>query len=289
MNHTEGKNISIHGHRGCRGLLPENIIPAFVYALELGVDALELDVVLTGSGDILVSHDPFMSHEICLHPDGLPISKVEEMSLNIFQMSTIEAQTFRCGTIAHQRFPDQKLIAGNKPTLTGLVAFIKDFCLRNDLKIPLWNIEIKSHTDWDNIFHPSPKDYVAQFLAQFDGLDIRESVIIQCFDSRVLEELHKQAPTLKLVLLTDNLTKADEEILAGLSFRPYGYSPTYTRINESTVIYCRDHDIVLLAWTVNEESDILKMIDVGVLHIITDHPDRAMRICAEQKEKVARN
>ena len=73
------QTIEVHGHRGCRGLLPENTIPTFLKAAELGADALELDVVITGDKQVLVSHEPWFAAEYCLKPDGRSITPTEEL------------------------------------------------------------------------------------------------------------------------------------------------------------------------------------------------------------------
>ena len=76
------------GHRGCRGLLPENTIPAFLKALDfLAVSTLELDVAVSKDGKIIVSHEPWMSHHICTKPDGTPVTKEEAMTLKIMDMT----------------------------------------------------------------------------------------------------------------------------------------------------------------------------------------------------------
>ncbi len=101
-------HIQIHGHRGCRGLFPENTIPAFEYAVELGVDAIELDVVITGDSKVLVSHEPWFSHQYCLGPFGVEITEDNEKSFNIYKMTYDQIKQFDCCSRYQSRFPRQK-------------------------------------------------------------------------------------------------------------------------------------------------------------------------------------
>lgn len=274
------KEVIIHGHRGCRGLWPENTLMAFQEALKLGITTIELDVVITKDGHILVSHDPFMQHEVCSMPDSSAISEEDEMALNIFQMTSEEAQQYWVGLNKHPRFPNQQLFGTHKPTLAETVRSMNLYA-HNTLVLdnPItWNIEIKSRPEWDTIYHPEPKEYVTQFLRHFNSLNNPNEYIIQSFDPRILEELHKQAPDLRLVYLSDDEKMSAEEKLKELSFTPYGYSPNFTLVNDEVIEHCNNNNIELIVWTVNEETDLKRMIDLGITQIITDYPDRALAL-----------
>jgi len=80
-------NIDLQGHRGARGLLPENTIPAFLKAMEFEVQTLELDLAIDVEGNVIVSHEPWMSAVICSHPDGSPVSEDEQKDLKIWEMT----------------------------------------------------------------------------------------------------------------------------------------------------------------------------------------------------------
>ncbi|HMC98239.1 MAG TPA: glycerophosphodiester phosphodiesterase family protein, partial [Flavobacteriales bacterium] len=106
------KNLhpDLHGHRGCRGLLPENSLPAFTRAVELGCDFLELDVVLSGDGQVIVSHEPWMRHGLCLDPRGDGITPAQEPVLNLYRMTTTQIQSYDCGSVEQPDFPDQEQV-----------------------------------------------------------------------------------------------------------------------------------------------------------------------------------
>ena len=116
--------FDLQGHRGCRGLYPENTIPAFLHAMDLGVNTLEMDLAVTGDGQLLVSHEPYMSAEMCLDRQGKEISDSAQYQYNIYQMSYAEIQQFDCGSKSHPRFPDQKKMVVNKPLLMDVIAYV---------------------------------------------------------------------------------------------------------------------------------------------------------------------
>ncbi|MBT8230527.1 MAG: glycerophosphodiester phosphodiesterase, partial [Bacteroidia bacterium] len=114
-------NIDIQGHRGCRGLYPENSIPAFTHALELGVNTLEFDVVISKDKEVIISHEPFMSHEICLDLNGEDISENQALSHNIYQLDYEEIRQYDCGSKYFNKFPEQKKLKVFKPSLDDLI------------------------------------------------------------------------------------------------------------------------------------------------------------------------
>ncbi|HSZ26331.1 MAG TPA: glycerophosphodiester phosphodiesterase family protein, partial [Cytophagaceae bacterium] len=96
------------GHRGCRGIYPENTLEGFRRAIDLGINSLELDVVVSKDRQLVVSHEPYMNPEICLKPDGSEITPSEEKQYNLYTMTYEEIKKFDCGLKIHPRFPNQK-------------------------------------------------------------------------------------------------------------------------------------------------------------------------------------
>ena len=96
--------FDVQGHRGARGLRPENTIPGFLVAIDSGVTTIELDVVITKDKQVVVSHEPWMSAAICLDPSGSPLQAKEEKKFNIYQMTYDEVKQFDCGSLGNTRF-----------------------------------------------------------------------------------------------------------------------------------------------------------------------------------------
>jgi glycerophosphoryl diester phosphodiesterase len=109
------------GHRGCRGLMPENTIPAMIKAIDLGVTTLEMDVVFTSDKIPVLSHEPFFNHEITTAPGGKEVLSSDESNLNIYRMSFAETQQYDVGMKANAKFPRQQKIKTTKPSLAALI------------------------------------------------------------------------------------------------------------------------------------------------------------------------
>jgi glycerophosphoryl diester phosphodiesterase len=277
----ENLHPEVHGHRGARGLLPENTIPGFLRAIELGCDMIELDVVLTGDGQVLISHEPWMEPSLCLGPDSLPIPPDQGKAHNIFRMTLEEIRRYDCGSLPQSRFPDQQLSPAYKPTLRELVDVADEHALLSGMASPSFNIEIKSDPSWYGVFQPEPEAYVKAVLSTMDSLGIAFRSIIQSFDPAILEAVRREYPSIRLALLVENKDGLKKN-LKRLTFKPDFYSPWFPLVDRKLLEKLRDHDIELLVWTVNEERDIRKMLDLGVDGIISDHPDRVLRMIDER-------
>lgn len=272
------QDIRIHGHRGWRGLYPENTVIGFVEAVKLGVDVLEMDVVLSAENELIVSHDPFMHHEICRKPDGSAITPEEEENHNMYRMTIQEIKKYQVGVEKHARFPKQKQISTYKPTFQEVVDVVNPLLSEEQRKTIHWNIEIKSRPEWDGHFHPAPDIYAAIAYEDLKKTGVLEFAVIQSFDPRILRALHTIDPSLKLVYLNEDANFEFAHIESILGFKPYGYSPHFAFVTEDLVKNCDQKNIQLITWTVNEEKDIREMLSMGVREIISDYPERVMKI-----------
>ena len=261
------------GHRGCRGLMPENTIPAFLEALRYPVTTLELDLAVSKDGRLIISHEPWMSHHICNHPNGQPVATEQEaMSLRIMDMNYDEIKKFDCGSRGNERFPQQKKMPAHKPSLRDMVNAVKKYCRENNRPLPHFNMEIKSRPEGDNIFHPEPEKFAALVLNELDQLEIRQITCIQSFDVRPLQVLHKTAPDITLALLVENEDPFQTN-LDRLGFRPDIYSCYYILLKKRHVKKLHKMGIKVIPWTVNTIKDMKKMKCIGVDGIITDFPN----------------
>ena len=276
---TPMKNLhpDLHGHRGCGGLMPENTIPAFDQAVELGCDYIEMDVVISGDGQVIVSHEPWMRATLCLDPQGRAIAPDQERALNLFQMTTAQIQAYDCGSLEQADFPEQEQRKAHKPTLREVVEAVDEYALLNGLMNPGFNIEIKSQPEWYGTYQPQPKAYVEAVLATIDSLGIADRCIIQSFDPAILEAVYAAYPSMTIALLVDNKDSWKKN-LKTLSFTPAIYSPHFELADEELVEDLHLEDIEIVVWTVNEEADIKRMLDLGIDGIISDYPDRVVKV-----------
>ncbi|QJW90863.1 glycerophosphodiester phosphodiesterase [Spirosoma taeanense] len=263
--------LNRQGHRGTRGLMPENTIPAMKKALDLGVQTLELDVVISKDNQVVVSHDPYMSADISLKPDGTPVTADEQKKINLYQLTYDEIKTYDVGSKPHPLFKEQQHFRAYKPLLGELLDSVAAYVKAKGLPQPSFNIEIKSSPATDNVYHPAPEEFV-RLVLPICQQKLGNRFNIQSFDARPLQLIHKQAPTVRLAYLTAN-TKSVAENLATLGFKPYAYSPYYKGVTAETVKTCHEQGIQIIPWTVNTKPEIESLVQLGVDGIITDYPN----------------
>lgn len=266
-------SFDFQGHRGCRGLLPENTIPAFLHALDLGVSTLEMDVVITSDSQVLLSHEPWFSAEICLDPQGNTIQADEEKSHLIYQMTYEEIKAYDCGAIGNPRFPDQQAMSVSKPLLSEVIAQAEQYARDTGRDLPFYNIETKCSPEGDGQYHPTPDVFAQLLVDEVIKAGVASRTTIQSFDPRTLQYLHGKYPELRLALLIENGFSPDEN-LKNLRFTPHIYSPYYILVNADLVDFCKSKEMALIPWTVNDTKTMEALIELGVDGLISDFPDR---------------
>ena len=264
--------LNRQGHRGCRGLMPENTIPAMKKALDLGVQTLELDVVISKDKQVVVSHDPYMSADISTKPDGTPVTTEEQKTINLYQLTYADIKKFDVGSKPHPQFGQQQKFRAYKPLLTELIDSVDAYAKAKGMPLPMFNIEIKSSPQTDGVYHPAPDEFVKLVMNICQKKNLAKRYNIQSFDARPLQLIHKQYPDVVLAYLTAN-TKTPAENLATLGFTPNAYSPYYKSVTSETVKACHEQGMVIIPWTVNTKSEIESLIALGVDGIITDYPN----------------
>ena len=270
-------NIDIQGHRGCRGLRPENTIVAFKKAIDIEVNTLEFDVVVNKYNDVIISHEPFFNHEISTGPKGELITEEKERQYNLYEMTIEEIQSFDVGMKKHPKYPIQKKVQAIKPTLSEMVEFIEAYVKKGDFELPEYNIEIKRVKEQDGVFHPEMEVFADVVCKEIIRLGISKRTTVQCFDLETLQYVKGKYPELRLVLLIMN-TVSFEKNISELGFKPWAYSPYFKLVTNDLIKYGREENVKIIPWTVNEESDILEMMEMGVDGIISDYPDKVVEL-----------
>ncbi|MEO7923866.1 MAG: glycerophosphodiester phosphodiesterase [Chitinophagaceae bacterium] len=262
------------GHRGCRGLMPENTIPAMLRALDLGITTLEMDVVITRDKKVILSHEQWFGQEITTKPDGTYMGEREERKYNIYWMDYEQTQTFDVGMKPHPRFPRQQKLKVTKPLLSDVIDSVNKAMMTRRRPFPYYNIETKSNPEFDKVFQPEPAEFVELLMAVIKEKGIEEQVIIQSFDFRTLQYLHQHYPAIKTAMLIEDFDKRSlEEQIKALGFIPTIYSPAYKLVNEKLLKSCHQQKIKVIPWTVNDKAKIEALKLLGVDGIITDYPD----------------
>lgn len=274
--------VFIQGHRGCRGLLPENSIPAFEKAVSLGVSCLELDVVISGDNSVFVSHEPFFNAEICTLPSGEPFSAAEGEAYQIYSMRSDSVKLYPCGNISHPRFPEQEQLKYSKPLLKELFQDIKAYCKAQNVSVPKFNIELKNRKDWYGTIQPQPKVFAELVIDAIEAEEMKDLVMIQSFDMNMLKAIRDISEDYELVILNEKPEVSLSELIRELGFTPDVYSPEYILVDQATIEACKSFGVRLSVWTVNSAEAISDLLDLGVRDIITDYPNIAIEV-VEQK------
>jgi glycerophosphoryl diester phosphodiesterase len=259
-------------HRGGRGLRPENTIPAMRHALALGVTTLEMDVAISQDKQVVLSHDPFMNADFVYRPTGQPIAKAEEKSLKLYGMPYAEIRRYDAGSHGNPKFPQQQPLLTYKPLLAEVIDSAEAYAQRHHRPAPYYNVETKTSPAGDGIFHPAPEEFVQLLLAVVAAKGIQKRVIIQSFDPRTLEIVHRTQPRLRTALLVENADGLEKNLLR-LSFQPTIYSPHYKLVDKELVLACHQRTILVIPWTVNKPNEANLLIQQQVDGLITDYPN----------------
>jgi glycerophosphoryl diester phosphodiesterase len=289
--------IEIHGHRGARGLLPENTLPAFAKALEIGVDALEMDALITRDGVVVVGHDPCLNADIARR-NGEWLAPAAKRGPCVVNLTAEELQKFDVGRIRPdsdyaKRYPDQQRLDGTiMPSLAAVAEMVK----RSNKPRVRWNIETKL-SPFARDETPPPDVIVDTLMAEVERLGLTDRVTIQSFDWRTLKRVQQRYPRVPTVYLSaqqpflDNINAANREgsaWTAGLNAREFDgsvprmvkaaggaiWSPYFGDLDAAKLKEAKSLGLRVIVWTVNTEKDIARMLELGVDGIISDYPDR---------------
>ncbi|HKG07500.1 MAG TPA: glycerophosphodiester phosphodiesterase family protein [Pedobacter sp.] len=266
------QKFDLQGNRGARGIMPENTVQGMLRALDLEVNTLTMNVVVTKDSVVILSQEPYFNHEFCLKPDGKPITLKEQKTFNIYKMNYAEVQKFDVGSKVHSRFPYQEKFTAYKPALEETIDAVEAYVKKNKLPKPEYSIETKTIPNGDHEFQPEPAQFVDLLMEVINKKKIAKRVTIQSFDVRTLQYLHEHYPKIKTALFIDE--KVDFELnISDLGFKPTVYSPYSVLVGKGLVDRCHEAGIKIIPWTVNSVKDMKYLIGLGVDGVITDYPN----------------
>jgi len=259
----DGAALDIQGHRGARGLRPGNTIPAFEYAIALGVTTLELDLQITRDRVVIVSHDQQINPAQCRDDSGRKPPRSPFRELDHADLATID-----CGSSQAAGFPEQQPVPGARiPTLRQVLrlAHEADYPVRINAEIKL------QHAD-----RAIPVNEFAKLvvdLLRAEQMDDR--AIIQSFDPEALRAVAAIAPEIPRAILVRKRSRYDSSIEAAEATI---LSPKHGALREADVRRLQARGIAVIPWTVNRPADIRRMLALGVRGIISDYPGRVIAI-----------
>ncbi|MBM9499954.1 glycerophosphodiester phosphodiesterase [Leptospira sp. 201903071] len=282
-------NLDLQGHRGARGLKPENTWPAFEEAIRQGMTTLELDTVLTKDKKIIIHHDSETNPVICQKKDGTEI-----LSRSLYELTLIELKQLDCGTKKNPKYPEQTPVPGTElitieEFFTLVAKAEKQFPERAKLK---FNIETKFPND-DKAQLPLEivQEHVGLLVQAVEKANVVDRTTIQSFYLKALPIVKEKNPKIKTSALFSltyfqgammtfgfgnstrkNVLEKTLEIKADI------ISPYFLYVTDDFVQKAHSHKIAVIPWTVNERTEMRRLIQAGVDGIITDYPDRLKQI-----------
>jgi glycerophosphoryl diester phosphodiesterase len=260
------------GHRGTRGLMPENTIPAMIKGVEAGANVIEVDVYLTKDGKVLIAHDPFVNVSHSLYDDGKEIAKEDAKKYVWRKMNYEDIRKFDVGSKPYPAYPQQQKIKTYMPLLGELIDSVEAHVAANNLPKPIYNIELKTSLKFDSLqYNASPAEVVKAVIDDVSSRSIGNRFYIQSFDVRPLQIVHQQHPAITIGYLT--VGKNLDSNLKSLGFIPHIYSPEFNLVTKQMVDVCHSKKMKLVPWTVNDKEKMKSLIADGVDGIITDYPN----------------
>lgn len=264
--------FDMEGHRGARGLMPENTVPAMLKALSLGVTTLEMDVHISRDGQVLLSHDPHINPEHELLPEGSEVTAADTEKHVWYSLDYSDIRRYDVGSKFYPRFPEQQRLKAHKPLLSEVIDAVQAYLLNHQLPQVFYNIETKSTPETDGKYHPDPEEFVQRLMEVIGKKGVGDWVIIQSFDVRTLQVLHATYPHIKTSLLVENEDSLEQNLVE-LGFTPTVYSPDYTLVTPELVEALHQRGIRIIPWTVNERDKIQQLKQMGVDGLISDYPN----------------
>ncbi len=276
-------SFDFEAHRGGRGLMPENTIAAMKNAIDIGVTTLEMDVVISQDKKVVVSHDPFFSEAITTTPDGRHLTKANTENYLLYSMPYEDIKKFDVGLKPHPGFPQQQKIPAYKPLLSTLIDSVEAYAALKGQKMQ-YNIEIKSKEGFDNVRHPAPEDFCKLVMDVIEKHGILSRTIVQSFDVRPLQYLHKNHPEVVLSYLVEQPLIQLQGQLDKLGFIPQIYSPNQALVSAKLVADCHSKGIKVIPWTVNTLDQMNTLLKLGVDGLISDYPNLFAQLNLEAKQ-----
>jgi glycerophosphoryl diester phosphodiesterase len=275
---VSAQHFDIQAHRGGMALYPENTIVAMLNAMDWGVQTLEVDLCISADKKVVVSHEPYMDHRYVTTPGGKSIAKPDEKNFNLYTMPYDSIRKYDSGLKGDPRFTQRKKMEAYKPLLSELMEATENYAKENGLPLPHYNIEIKSSVKNDNVFSPEYREFTDLVMEVLVPMNIRERISIQSFDTRTLNYLNEKYPDYELAYLVGKQMTVFEEVMKELSFVPTRFSPDFNIVDKKLVKKVHALGMKIVPWTVDTHEDIQKMIDLRVDGLITNFPDRAVKL-----------
>ncbi len=272
----------VQGHRGARGVLPENTIAGFRHAVDAGCQGVELDVRLTADGHVVVWHDPTLQADKCLFTDR------DYTGARVADLPLAPLRTVDVGSRTLAAYPEQRAEPG-----AGIVTLPELFDACADAATLWWTVEVKCDPT-DPGEAATRRRLTEGVVAAIDGAGVPDRSYVHSFDWAVLDIAREIAPHLlrSALAVVGHTYAAGSAWLGSVAFEDHGddlaaaaaqtgavcLSPLHLSVTPQLVARAHQLGLVVLPWTVNTEDELLRMVQCGVDGLVTDYPARALAV-----------
>lgn len=272
--HLDFPAFSYEGHRGARGLYPENTIGAMRTAIDMPkVTTLEMDCHITKDKKVVVYHDHYLNPKFVQYNNGKPLKGKDEKGL-IYSYTYNELQKFDIGSKYYADFPEQKKVKTAISLLSDLIDEAESYAKEKRATPMYYNIETKSKEDKDGEYHPQPQEFSDLVMQVVVDRGIASRTVIQSFDKRTIQYINKIYPQIKTSYLIDaKNTKTVKGLVEELGFKPFIISPNYQIVDNVFVKEAHKLGIKVIPWTVNNVKEMERLKSLKVDGIISDYPN----------------
>lgn len=270
--------IDVQAHRGGAGLMPENTVEAMKNALDMGVNTLELDLHVTSDGQVVVSHDAYFHPRYATRPDGTAVREGDPKEY-LYTMPYEKVKKYDVGSRPSEVWPEKACLSAVKPLASDLIDFVENYTKENGLSPVRYNVEIKSNeADGEGRLWPTYDSFVRSCALMLHSKQLGDRLVVQSFDVRALEYMKERYPEFILSYLVDETEPDFDKFMAKLDITPEWLSPHHSITDEALVKKCREKGMKIVPWTVDDPEDIKRMIDLEVDAIISNYPDRVLKL-----------
>jgi glycerophosphoryl diester phosphodiesterase len=294
--------FDLQGHRGARGLAPENTLPAFQRALDLGVDTLECDMAITKDGVVVIHHDLWLNPDTTRGPDGQWLDKRGPAisDLTFAELQKYDVGRLKPGTDYAKSFPDQQPVDGTRiPKLADLFDLVRK---SGNTKVGFdCETKVSPHERGATL---APEAFARRAIAEIRDAGMADRTMVQSFDWSTLQVIQKEAPEIRTMYLPSPQTLKRSGYagyspwLAGFAPELHGdsvpravhaaggriWAPNHAFLTPALLAEARALGIVVIPWTVNDAATIARLLDMGVDGIISDRPD-LVRVEVEKRRR----
>lgn len=273
-HNTAFPSFSYEGHRGARGLYPENSIGAMKVAIDLPkVTTLEMDCHITKDKKVIVYHDDYLNPKFVTYSNGRELRGKDIKGL-LYSYTWDELENFDLGLKGNVDFPEQQKVSTKINLLADLIDEAEAYAKEIGRAPMYYNIETKSSETKDHVSHPGPQEFSDLVLQVVIEKGIASRTVIQSFDKRTIRYINKTYPQIKTsYLIRGNNKMTVEELINELGFNPFIISPNYKLVNDEFMRQARKANVKVIPWTVNTKAEIQALEALKVDGIISDYPN----------------